>query len=143
MPSSRLRSPQKTLPIRARLYCADNTEAESVSVPTLESHDGRYPLVEAFLADEKIQPFIHDCLVTVSYCGRRHQFRVFYKNHKLLKRNRSLPHNSTWRGDILVVRGGVKTFGVNLRAKDTKLIDYVVKRFIVLKQSRLPSVLTL
>jgi hypothetical protein len=103
-------------------------EAESVSVPTLESDDGRYPLVEAFLAGEKIQPYIHDCLVTVLCYGRQHQFCIFYKNHKFLKRNRSLPHNRMWRGDLLVVRGGMKTFGVNLRARDAKLIDHVVKK---------------
>ncbi|KAH6906526.1 hypothetical protein BKA70DRAFT_1083051, partial [Coprinopsis sp. MPI-PUGE-AT-0042] len=88
--------------LRARLYPADKTWPESVNVPTLENQDGRYPLVEAVLAGEQIQPFIHDCLVKVSRHGRLHRFRVFYKNHKYLLRNGSVPTDVIWKGDILV-----------------------------------------
>ncbi|KAH6874227.1 hypothetical protein BKA70DRAFT_1036848, partial [Coprinopsis sp. MPI-PUGE-AT-0042] len=88
--------------LRARLCPADKTQPESVNVPTLENQDGRYPLVEAVLAGEQTQPFIHDCLVKVSRHGRLHRFRVFYKNHKYLLLNGSLPSDVIWKGDILV-----------------------------------------
>jgi len=139
MPASRLRSPEKSLrtfPLRARFYPASGNKAESVNVPTLESGGLRYPLVEALLTGEGTQPWIHDCTVKVSRRGRQHHFRVFYKNHKFLKDNTSLPYGTAWKGDILVIRKGVKSFGVNLRAKDTNLIDSLVIRLLTLAKSR-------
>lgn len=118
----------RTFSLRAHFYPVSGSKAESVSVPTVEAGGLRYPLVEAFLTGEGTQPWIHDCTVKVSRRGRQHQFRVFYKNHKLLEDNTSLPCGTVWKGDILVLRKGVELFGVNLRAKDANLIDYVVSR---------------
>lgn len=118
--------------LRSRLFSANKLEAKIVTVPTIEVGDDRFPVVEAMFSDHILQPYIHDCLVTVHRRGRKHQFRIFCKNHKLMKKNSSIPGNEGWKGDILVMRGGLKSYGVNLRSKDSSLINYIVKRWVLI-----------
>ena len=90
----------------------------------------RFPFAESVLADGKIQPFVHDCIVTV-YEGRQiHRFRVFFKRHQKLPANRCLPDGISVRGDIVAMRVGAldQLSVVNMRGRDTVVSDYMVKR---------------
>ncbi|TFK16378.1 hypothetical protein FA15DRAFT_711900 [Coprinopsis marcescibilis] len=134
----------KLLSLRACLYSTSTIDTQSVNVPTLEVGADQYPMVEGVFSEHRRQPYIHDCLVKVHRCGRWHQFQLFCKNHRLLRKNIAAP--AAWRGDILVMQGGLRTFSVNLRAKDKPLVDYVVRNVIRRIQQatpfRLPKVIS-
>lgn len=90
------------------------------------------PLVENFSHNLVLQPYIHDCLVIVKEGRQEHRFRVFFKNHHRLPRNRSLPTLSAnfSRGDLIVMRTAVldDRSVVNWRGRDTVVSDYMIPR---------------
>jgi hypothetical protein len=79
-----------------------------------------------------MQPFIHDCSITVQEVNQAHTFRVFCKNHQRLPTNKAIKAIapiSQWKGDIVVMRSGKRGHVVNMRNRDAALADFVVKRY--------------
>lgn len=64
--------------------------------------------------------------------SRINKFLVFLSRHKSIRINqavRSLSKGSSWTGDILIMRGGVRAQGVvNMRGYDAKLADFALKK---------------
>ena len=93
----------------------------------------RLPFPENNLGDLQLQPYIHNCAVTI-YEGRRtHRYMVFYKRHCRLQANRCLTTMvqdaaTTIRGDVIVMRLGSKATHVNLRSGDAKRTDWLMRR---------------
>lgn len=121
--------------IRSRLYSSQRCKPVLVKVPTRCIHPARqggprFPFAESVLSGGKIQPFIHDCVVTVYEGKQTHRFRVFFKRHQKLPANRSLPDGVPFCGDIVIMRVGAldQLSVVNMRGRDTVVSDYMVNR---------------
>jgi hypothetical protein len=94
------------------------------------STKSQYPLAEGFLDQANIQPYIHDCLVTVSTPSRTIKFRIFFKNHCRLTANACWPPRAqTLRGDVLIMRVGVRAMLVNFRPGDASISDRIIERY--------------
>jgi hypothetical protein len=79
-----------------------------------------------------MQPYIHDCVVTVQEGSQLNTFWVFCKNHVKLLTNKiaiEKGRHVLWHGDIIVMRAGKKrpTSVVNMRGRDARLADFTVK----------------
>ena len=80
----------------------------------------------------QIQPYMHDCVLHIHEGNQTHWLRVFFKRHRRLQNNNSLP--STRRiviaqGDFVVMRAGVyPTSVVNMRGRDPQISDWVIRR---------------
>jgi hypothetical protein len=132
--------------LRSRLYPSSGIKPVQVAVPTRCTRPAReigprFPFAESILAEATIQPYVHDCVVQIIEAGRAHQFRVFFKNHRRLQPNQSLPRLRHFHGDIVVMRAAVlhPLSVVHMRERDTMLADYLVIRYgrhLVLQGSR-------
>jgi len=123
--------------IRSRLYSSERCKPILVKVPTRCTYPAsqggpRFPFAESVLSGGKIQPYVHDCVVTVYEGQQTHRFRVFFKRHQRLPANRSLPNGTPFRGEIVIMRVGAldQLSVVNMRGRDTVVSDYTVKRFV-------------
>ena len=77
-----------------------------------------------------MQPYIHDCSVTVCEGFNTYTFRVFSKCHIYLKVNNTVrAHPSViFRGDILVMKEGSRYNFVNMFGRDGIVADWLVTR---------------
>ncbi|KJA14386.1 hypothetical protein HYPSUDRAFT_208734 [Hypholoma sublateritium FD-334 SS-4] len=142
MPSTRVQplSPSQTkkstLFIRARVYASNQTRPSWRFVPTQSppkrqaqldrgKKNLRYPWVEGLFNDRRLQPYIHDTIITVSRNGSEHKFVVFCQNHRYLPSNATV--GGRWRGNIVVMKIGTGDNGVvNMPLQDSLLIDDVI-----------------
>lgn len=93
----------------------------------------RYPYAENYMQNSQTQSYVHNCLVTVHEGIRVYKFMVFFKNHKHLPRNNclvALSNSSNLRGDVLIMRIGVKSSYVNMRERDTILADWFMRKYV-------------
>jgi hypothetical protein len=118
--------------VYARYYRAAATRPVSKAIHTQVNRHGRAPRLDLVLGENKRQPYVHDGVVTVLDGAQTVHFHLFVKNHKLLRENEIVQGwnvGATWRGDILVMRKGVRHEVVNLRGKsDRRLADFAVKK---------------
>lgn len=127
--------------IRARLYSSTKTKPIQIAVPTrctLPPREAgpRFPYAESILADAKTQPYIHDCMVILREGKSTYRFRVFFKRHCRLKKNRSfrpLQGITPICSDMFVMRIAAANTSsvVNMRDRDTILADYMIPRWRV------------
>ncbi|KAF8135411.1 hypothetical protein EV363DRAFT_1159366 [Boletus edulis] len=92
----------------------------------------RFPVAESLFQDSSVQPYIHNCEVTVLDGQHVHRFRVFFKRHRHLPWNPSLSDcNHIFRGDVVVMRVGKGPLQavVNMRARDSEVADYMISLF--------------
>lgn len=100
--------------VRARIYRANQLLGQPTQVFYREDprhlQSGRYLLVADQLSDARMQPYVHDSIVTTNHRGKRYVFRIFYKRHKLLPMNQALQQLAgvQMEGDVLVVAVGKK-----------------------------------
>ncbi|KAJ7575119.1 hypothetical protein C8J56DRAFT_801967, partial [Mycena floridula] len=119
--------------LTGRLFSVLDTRPALVAVHTLEQGTKRLPRVDTHFYGPKLQPYIHDTIVSIVHCGKVHRFFVFMKNHVYLPRNKGVTsirglRTRVWKGDILVMRAGQKMTLVNLRAGDGPLVTLAVER---------------
>jgi hypothetical protein len=91
----------------------------------------QYPFAESVLQDAALQPYVHDCVVRVNEGPHTYNFRVFFKRHCRLRLNMSLSKQSVptnFRGDIVVMKIGVRNEYVNMRGRDGILSDWLSSR---------------
>lgn len=114
---------------RARVFSA--TELRPYTTDILTYHDTlrHFPAVDGVFEGVALQSYIHDCAIVIIEAGRRHTFRLFFKNHVFLPRNSSI-RTGFWRGDIVVMRCATRASQqyVHVRSNDAALIDYAVHR---------------
>ncbi|KAJ3714861.1 hypothetical protein C8R42DRAFT_646303 [Lentinula raphanica] len=112
-----------TRKIRARIYQARSPRPETRDV--LFASTLLIPHREMFLVSEELsgsrQRHIHDTIVDVRHRGKRYSFRIFYKRHKKLPRNRAVRESAkrVMDGDILVVAFGPESVRVTC-AEDSR-----------------------
>lgn len=122
--------------INAYIYPTNSRKPFSVKVHTYleELHGITYqsPIVEPFLRESRLQPYIHDCTVHISIAGRGwFTYRIFFKNHRRLTRNKSVFTccRERLRGDLLVMlMDAAKHVYIPMRLGDIKRFNLVLKR---------------
>lgn len=102
-------------------------------------------LASEILSGSKLQSYIHDILVTITYRGRLYKFQVFFKRHQYLPNNQTI-HNlcgGVMEGDVLLVACGKKVTVRNMRSGiEDRVADLAIQRFVyvcVLVVTRLTS----
>lgn len=91
---------------------------------------GRFPVAESLFQDSRLQPYVHNCEVTVVEGCHTYHFCVFFKWHCHLRRNMlvSSESNEFW-GDAVVMRLGMGPQRVvNMRSRDMAIADYMIRR---------------
>ena len=100
--------------VRARIYRANQILGEPTQVFYREDprqlQRGRYLLAADQLSEPRMQPYVHDSIVTTCHRGKKYVFRIFYKRHKFLPVNQALQQLAgvEMEGDVLVVAVGKK-----------------------------------
>jgi len=100
-----------------------------------------FPVAETLLQDAVLQPYIHNCQVTIYEGKHTYNYCVFFKWHCRLRTNVLLSDTQVeFRGDAVVMRLGVQPrLVVNMRARDAGLADYVVARSVDLQSRNLQT----
>ena len=122
--------------LRSRLYPSTSSSPCHVSVVARQrcpsSVHTRLPFPENHLGELQLQPYIHNCAITIHEGRRIHRFMVFYKRHCRLQANQCLSTMvqgaTTIQGDVIVMRMGSKATYVNLRSGDAKRTDWLMRR---------------
>lgn len=120
-----------TAKMHGRLYQATSNRPVTKVIHTQNNAIGRALRLDLILAGSKLQPYIHDAVVEVSYRKTLTKFHIFAKNHKRLPPNKIVNkwnNGNTWRRDILIMRKGVLHEFVSMRSGDASLADLAVKR---------------
>lgn len=120
--------------ITSYLYSTTHQKAFSRKVYTyIEQKYGRSyqsPVVEPLLGSPKLQPYIHDCTITLRVARRFYTYRIFFKNHKRLDYNRAIFNSchEYFRGDLLVMLVNESTHAFTpMRSGDFKRFNSVLK----------------
>lgn len=121
-----------TRPILAHVYSVQQGR-RWVEIPTLDNGNERDPMCTHTLDGPRTQPYEHDCELQIIHGRRSDIFRIFCKNHILLKENETVKaivgDEYRWRGSIVVMRAGKgeKKWVVNMRGRrDAVLADYAL-----------------
>ncbi|THU76232.1 hypothetical protein K435DRAFT_655195, partial [Dendrothele bispora CBS 962.96] len=120
--------------VRTRVYHADRATPSSVIINYRENRaqpGRRYLLVLDAFSGARTQPYVHDVIVSVIYRRKPYKFRIFFKRHMLLPKNRAIRELTgvDIEGDVVVAAVGKKVDIRNLRGGiETKAADYAVVR---------------
>jgi hypothetical protein len=87
------------------------------------------------MSHAKLQPYIHNTSVLVREGEDIHRFVVFFKRHRRLPVNLTVPGAAfQFRGDVVVLRASATLFPkysgwryVNMRARDHKMADFAME----------------
>ncbi|KAG1776431.1 hypothetical protein EV702DRAFT_971446, partial [Suillus placidus] len=98
--------------LRCRLYSTLWTKPHQVTMLTRCSGHSRtaqrFPVPESLFEEATVQPYIHNCFVTVHEGRHVYQFCIFFKRHLRLRANVLLSRDDhKFRGDAVVMRIGV------------------------------------
>ena len=95
----------------------------------------RLPFPENHLGELQLQPYVHNCIVTIREGRRTHRFMVFFKRHCRLLANQCLMTMVqgdaaivTIQGDVIIMRMGSKASYVNMRTGDAKRTDWLMRQ---------------
>jgi hypothetical protein len=90
----------------------------------------RYPIPEGLLNDAAVQPYVHNCFVTLHEGRHTYQFCIFFKRHCYLRVNTLLSSgDNVFRGDAAVARVGASAGSVvNMRGRDNALADFIIHK---------------
>ena len=130
--------------LRAHLYSIQKGKPTQVFVPTRCLFPARqigpwYPFTDSVLDTPQLQPYVHDCCVRIHEGNQTHQLRVFFKRHRRLQYNNSLPfmrRRIVAQGDFVVMRVGVYPSSVvNMRGHDPQISDWVIGRYVLQEQT--------
>ncbi|KAG2746304.1 hypothetical protein P692DRAFT_201718754, partial [Suillus brevipes Sb2] len=114
------------------LYSASWSKPRQVTMLTRCSNRSRnaqcFPVAESLLSYATVQPYLHNCIVTLHEGRHIYQFCVFFKRHCCLEVNpllSSMVH--IFRGDAVVMRIGVSAGSVvNMQSRDNALADFIM-----------------
>ncbi|KAJ3806106.1 hypothetical protein EV368DRAFT_48836, partial [Lentinula lateritia] len=121
--------------IRARLYPAHSISPKAITAhfkeDTQQPNINRFVFAGDLLSKPRLQPYIHDVILTIRYCGKSFKFLVFFKKHKLLPPNETVRNlqGECMNGDVLVVACGKRVSIRNLRSGlEDRAADRAIKR---------------
>ncbi|KAG1849479.1 hypothetical protein F4604DRAFT_1593403, partial [Suillus subluteus] len=121
------------LHLRCRLYSSSWSKPCQVTVLTQCSDRSRrakrFPVPESLMDCATVQPYVHNCGVTLHEGRHTYQFCVFFKRHRHLRTNQLLSTDHIFRGDAVVMRiGSSAGHVVNMRSRDNSLADFIMDR---------------
>jgi len=91
----------------------------------------RFPVPEGLLQDARLQPYVHDCQITVHEGRHTYRFCIFFKRHCRLQPNPLLSAvGSQFRGDAVVMRLGGASSVINMRGRDVAVADYMMLLYV-------------
>lgn len=91
----------------------------------------RFPVPESLLQDATLQPYIHNCQVTIHEDRHTYRFCIFFKRHCHLVPNPLLSGmGCLFRGDVVVMRVGEGSSVVNMRGRDVAIADFMITRSV-------------
>ena len=95
---------------------------------TGSSHSAQhFPVPEGLLQDTRLQPYVHDCQITVHEGQHTYRFCIFFKCHCCLQPNPLLSAvGSQFRGDAVVMRLGGTSSVINMQGRDVAVADYMM-----------------
>ncbi|KAF8963372.1 hypothetical protein BDZ97DRAFT_1919811 [Flammula alnicola] len=127
-----------TIRLRSRFYKATGARPIFKDIFVQANNLSRNPRLDLIMAEHRLQPRIHDGVVTIIHRRKETRFHVFVKNHCRLRQNESIRRwkNSHWKGDVVVMKKGLSDELVNLGPRDGHLADYAAKKFIQRVQQR-------
>ncbi|KAG1875739.1 hypothetical protein F4604DRAFT_1924801 [Suillus subluteus] len=120
------------LHLRCRLYSTLRDRPRQATMLTRCSGYSRtalrFPVPESLFEEAAVQPYIHNCFVTVHEGSHIYQFCIFFKRHLRLRANLLLSSGDRkFRGDAVVMRIGVNNpFIVNMQGRDNTLADFII-----------------
>ncbi|KAG6369654.1 hypothetical protein JVT61DRAFT_14153 [Boletus reticuloceps] len=86
-------------------------------------------MAETLLQEAALQPYIHDCQITVHEGRHTYHYHVFFKRHCRLHTNTMLSDGDDhFRGDVAIMRIGSRTGIMNMRGRDSAMADYIITR---------------
>jgi hypothetical protein len=130
----------KQIHLRARLYpSTGRCKPVQALVPVRIEANKYFPIPEGLFQQASVQPYIHNCQVTILEGSSRYQFTIFFKNHCRLALNLTLPRNTDgvrntrqrgpfFRGDLVILKTGVRKPFVNMGGRESAIADYAAKR---------------
>ncbi|KAG1721362.1 uncharacterized protein EDB91DRAFT_1064438 [Suillus paluster] len=88
----------------------------------------RFPVPKSLLDCATVQPYVHNCFVTLHEGRHIYQFCGFFKWHCRLRANPLLSSiDHIFRGDAVVMRIGAGASSVvNMRGRDNSLADFIM-----------------
>lgn len=121
------------LQLRCRLYSCQS-RARLATVPTRCTDSSRvaarFPVAKSLFQHSSVQPYIHNCDVTLVEGCHIHHFCVFFKRHCYLPENLLLSSaDRIFCEDAVVMRigAGHQRAVVNMRSRDSIMADYMMK----------------
>ncbi|KAI6104687.1 hypothetical protein EDD17DRAFT_1466019, partial [Pisolithus thermaeus] len=94
--------------LQCRLYstsCSRPRQAEMLTRCAAMSHGSpHFPMAEMLLQDATLQPYVHNCQVTVHEGQHTHNYCIFFKQHCQLQVNTLLSGDGEFQGDVMVMR---------------------------------------
>ncbi|KAG1856088.1 hypothetical protein F4604DRAFT_1590461, partial [Suillus subluteus] len=105
------------LHLQCRLYSSSWRKPRQVTMLTHCSdrlHSGKhFPVPKSLLDCAMVQPYVHNCLVTLHEGRHVYQFCIFFKWHCRLRTNPLLSSiNHIFQGDAVIMRMGASTGSV-------------------------------
>ncbi|KAH0827356.1 hypothetical protein J3R83DRAFT_3994 [Lanmaoa asiatica] len=91
--------------------------------------DKRFPVAESLFQDSLVQPYVHNCEVTILEGRHIHRFHVFFKHHSYLSLNLLLSDGDrVFCGDAVIMRVGARfqQAVVNMCSRDSAVVDYMI-----------------
>ncbi|KAF9233012.1 hypothetical protein BU15DRAFT_7429, partial [Melanogaster broomeanus] len=93
--------------LKCRLYSSAWPRPRQVIMPTRCANTSRlanrFPIAESLLQDFRLQPYIHNCEVSVIEGRHTYKFSVFFKRHCRLHSNTLLGGDvADFHGDVVV-----------------------------------------
>ncbi|KAG1720021.1 hypothetical protein EDB19DRAFT_1647504, partial [Suillus lakei] len=120
--------------LRCRLYSTSRNKPHQATVLTRCSDHSRtaerFPIPESLFEEATVQPYVHNCFMTVREGRHIYQFCIFFKRHLRLRANVLLSRGDhKFQGNVVVMRIGVNNPSVvNMRSRDNGLADFIIHR---------------
>ncbi|KAF9495077.1 hypothetical protein BDN71DRAFT_1431206 [Pleurotus eryngii] len=108
-------------------YASHGSKSKFISLSTCCDHSSRYAYLESLLDNAALQPYVHDCLLTI-------------KRHMLLPTNHTIRSlsNVVFKGDVVIACVTVhnELSLVNMQARDDILADFAMTNFRFLRYAK-------
>ena len=90
-----------------------------------------FPVPESLLQGARLQPYVHDCQITVHEGWHTYRFCIFFKRHCCLQPNPLLSAvGNQFQGDAMVMRLGGASSVINMQGRDIAVADYMMLLYV-------------
>ena len=129
-----MKEQDSSMNLKAQVYGTAQRRGLVKNIDTRTNRTGRRTHLEAIMAGNRLQPYIHHTRVEVKHRKKVYQYHLFCKNHKKLQVNQAVQALTKgkveWKGDIVVMKQGKtpEREVVSVTPKDHAIVDFAVRR---------------